>query len=261
MSDPFTHTELALLDALQRERRLLRQRELFNRIVLHEISNAVTVIMGTTTLLEINRHDPAGLEASIKRLRVGSNSLEALLKGLKCMISAETDTPERKSIDLNAFVRQVAADPAWVGPAGRERLQVEQRGAATPVEVCPALLQHALGNLMRNALAYGTTGQPVRVVLTENVRVGVCIHVSNPGQKLPVDFAAHAFEPGRGKFKTHPGGGMGFGLYIVRTCMQRSGGEVLFGSTPAITVFSLVLNAARLARVIPPWGGAQRATA
>lgn len=257
MSDPFTHTELALLDALQRERHLLRQRELFNRIVLHEISNVVTVILSGTYLLETGRGDAAVMEASAKRLRDGGNSLVALLDGLKCMIGAETEAPERKAIELAAFVGQVAADPAWVGQTGGERLVVEQRRTLAPVEVCPALLRHALGNLMRNALAYGTARQPVRVVLTESARAGVCIHIGNPGAKLPADFAARAFEPGR-KSK---GGGMGFGLYIVRTCMQRSGGEVLFGSTPAMTVFSLVLNASRLTRAVPPWSTSQRATA
>jgi signal transduction histidine kinase len=257
MSDPFTHTELALLDALQRERRLLRQRQLFNRIVLHEISNAASVILLAADLLAVNRSNPPLLDASLRRLHGGTRTLRALLDGLKCMIGAETKVPERQTIDLGDFVRQVAADPAWVGPAGAERLQVEQRGVTTPVEVCPALLQHALGNLMRNALAYGAAGRPVRVVLTANARAGVCVHVSNPGHKLPADFATHAFEPGRKSER----GGMGFGLYIVRICMQRSGGEVRFGSTPAMTVFSLVLNAACLARATPPWNGAQRATA
>ena len=49
---------------------------------------------------------------------------------------------------------------------------------------------------------------------------------------------ARLFEPG----KKSSSGGMGLGLYIAQTCAERMSGRLVFGTTRACTVFSLVFE-------------------
>ena len=51
MNEGLTKTEQALLEALQRERLLLQQRDWVSGIILHELSNAVTVLGGSAELI------------------------------------------------------------------------------------------------------------------------------------------------------------------------------------------------------------------
>lgn len=235
----FTKTEAALLDALHRERGLLRQRDLLNGILLHEMANAVTCITGSVEIMRRGGADEKLRDFSLGRMEDGAHTLTDLLAGVRWMIGVDTVPPTRQSLDLVAFVRQVVVEPSMTGNRAGGRIRVEALGDMREVEVCVPLLRHALGNLVRNALAYSPPESVVRVKLTRT-RGGVCIHVLNRGRKLPASFGKHAFEPGR----KSGGGGMGFGLYIVRTSMRRSGGEVVFGSTNAATVFSLMLDRA-----------------
>jgi signal transduction histidine kinase len=64
------------------------------------------------------------------------------------------------------------------------------------------------------------------------------IHVLNRGPKISPEIAARLFEPG----KKNPKGGMGFGLHITQACALRMGGELVFGTSPSATVFSLRLG-------------------
>ncbi len=237
MTDGFTKIEATLLDALHRERALLRQRDLLNGILLHEMANAVTCITGAVEIMRRSAEDEKLRDFALGRMGDGAHTLTDLLAGVRWMIGVETVPPTRQQLDLAAFVRQVAVDPATAGNRAGGRIRVEATADFRATEVCVPLLRHALSNLVRNALAYSPPQSKVYLKIAQT-RHGVCIHVRNQGRKLPGTFGKAAFEPGR----KPGGGGMGFGLYIVRTCMRRSGGEVVYGSTDAGTVFSLLLE-------------------
>lgn len=250
MSGEFTKTEAALLDALHRERALLRQRDLLNGILLHEMANAVTGITGSLEIMRRSGTDEKLREFSLGRMADGAHTLTDLLAGVRWMIGIESVPPARQAIDLVAFARHVVGDPAMTRNRAGGRVQIDAPPDLPKVEVCVPLLRHALGNLVRNALAYSPPESRVRVKIGRS-RSGVCVHVLNRGQKLPESFAQHAFEPGR----KSSGGGMGFGLYIVRTSIRRGGGEVVFGSTHAATVFSLLLDRGPMDDSGHPWFG------
>jgi signal transduction histidine kinase len=83
-------------------------------------------------------------------------------------------------------------------------------------------LEQALGNLIDNAIRYGSLKVTLRATRTEE---GTELHVQDAGPGFPQDFVARAFErftradPGRA------GPGAGLGLSIVRTIAQAHDGE------------------------------------
>jgi signal transduction histidine kinase len=142
--------------------------------------------------------------------------------------------------DLPSFVQEIATDPVFAGADAVGRVRLTTRCRNGRLAFCPVLLRHALGNLVRNALRYSPRTSTVELVIGGRGDRR-WIHVLNRGPRIPDAIAARLFEPG----KKHPQGGMGFGLHVARTCMERMGGSVAFGSTRRATVFSLLFAPSR----------------
>jgi len=92
-------------------------------------------------------------------------------------------------------------------------------------------LDQVVTNLVGNAAKYGA-GRPIDVQV--DVGAGGCarLMVSDQGPGIPVDVQQRIFQP----FVRAPGlreaGGLGLGLYIVQTIVQRLGGDVRVDSAP-----------------------------
>ena len=102
-------------------------------------------------------------------------------------------------------------------------------------------LQHALSNLLDNALAYTEAGGHIRIS-AESADNTFTLTVSDTGIGIPPEYLPHVFErffriPGRSQ-----GGGSGLGLAIVREILTAHGGTVSCESRPGEgTTFRLVL--------------------
>lgn len=237
MNDALTKTELALLEALQRERILLQQRDWVSGIILHELSNAVTVVNGSADLLGIVPPDSPVYTVAMERLQGGSGTLRQLLNGLRELIDSTGAAPVMERIDIVDFVRNLTADPLQMGEGMPERIRVYAGSLVPRWRISPGLMRHVLGNVLRNALRYGTPGSNVSVVISGR-GPRHWIHVLNRGPQIPPAMMAKLFEPG----KKSANGGMGLGLYIAQTSAERMGGRLVCGSTRHCTVFSIVME-------------------
>lgn len=236
MSEAFTKTETALLEALERERALLRQRDLINGIVLHEIANAVTVVTSTSELLRTAEPRSPIYQFSLTQLHGGVQMLNEMIRGLRILLDSEGDPPKFVQDDLPAFVHQTVTDPVLVNESAVNRIELSHRRNPASSIYCPSLLRHALGNLVRNALKYSAPQHRLLVIVGSRGD-SQWIHILNRGPRINRDIARHLFEPGR----KHSKGGMGLGLHITRACALRMGARLVYGSTNRATVFSLLL--------------------
>jgi signal transduction histidine kinase len=105
-------------------------------------------------------------------------------------------------------------------------------------------VQRVLGNLMVNALKYGSQKAPVRVVLAADTDVR--FDVRNTGPAMDASTLAQLFEPlqrgaQNGDRYTHDGS-LGLGLYIAREIVRAHGGEISARSEGAETVFAVRLS-------------------
>jgi signal transduction histidine kinase len=238
MNEGLTKTEIALLEALQRERVLLQQRDWVSGIILHELSNAITIVSGSVDLINLVPPGSPAYKSSLQQLQNGSSTLRQLLAGLRVLIDSTGTPPAFEHIDMAGFVRDMIADPLLMGGGDGRRIVLRPLlPGSVPWRISPGLMRHALGNVLRNALRYSQPGSGLSVVIGGRGRRN-WIHVLNRGKKIPPALQARLFDPG----KKSTGGGMGLGLYIAQTCAERMGGRLVFGSTHQCTVFSIVLE-------------------
>lgn len=218
--------------------RLLRSRtgsvevakQSFLAIAGHELRTPLTVMKGFTELLvrrwddvpDPTRHDIVetighqvrNLEHLVERLLLGAQ----LGAGVRPSISHE-------AVDLEPVLASTAAHHRAISPlhsftvTADEGVQVWADGKA---------LNHVLTNLVENAVKYSPNGGEVGLSARRRGG-GVELVVEDAGIGLPSDLDA-IFE----KFvqreavdtRTHDEGGVGLGLFIVRTLVEQMGGAV-----------------------------------
>jgi signal transduction histidine kinase len=105
-------------------------------------------------------------------------------------------------------------------------------------------LQQLLGNLVTNAIKYGASDAPVRVVMTCG-EADVSFEVRNRGPAIDGSSLDRIFDPlqrGLNHIKTYDtDGNLGLGLYIAREIAKAHGGEIAARSDETETVFAVRL--------------------
>jgi PAS domain S-box-containing protein len=128
----------------------------------------------------------------------------------------------------------------------RVGLEVSADGPLPPVAVNPGQIDHALGNLLDNALAYTKPGGRVTLSAADVGGGRVRLSIADTGVGIPPEYLPHVFD----RFFRVPGQsderGTGLGLAIVKQVVEAHGGTVACDSQPGRgTTFSLTL---------PAWG-------
>lgn len=199
-------------------------------IVSHDLRNPLSTIrMGTEVLGMIGlpeQHQPllANIERAAHRaLRLITDLLDFTRTRLGQGLSLQ-----RKPIDLHATVAAQLAELAQAHPQAR----IEQlRSGDGRCTADPDRLEQLVGNLVSNAVAYGTPGTPV-IVSTATDAGAFSIAVRNQGKPIPEDLQASLFQPMvRGSGTGTESRSVGLGLYIVAEVARAHGGEVQLQSS------------------------------
>ncbi|KQU98864.1 ATP-binding protein [Devosia sp. Root105] len=200
--------------------------------IAHELTQPLTALLSQSQAgLRLAEHSPpdsaalAGvLEANVRQARRAAD----ILGRLRAYVSKSPTTPQPS--DLNRVAAEVAS---LLAADLRERavtLEVIPSSELAMVLADPIELEQVLHNLVRNAAdAIEASGQGNRVVVTvtadaEQVRV----RVSDNGPGVPADVLPHLFEP---FYSTKPAG-MGLGLPLCETLVERFGGSVEAANNP-----------------------------
>jgi signal transduction histidine kinase len=110
---------------------------------------------------------------------------------------------------------------------------------AKPFQVDPGRIGQLFSNLLGNALAYGTPGQPVTVTAKtgDHFELALC----NAGAPIPPETMDRLFRPfSRGEVRPS-NQGLGLGLYIASEIAKAHGGRIDVTSTPELTCFTLTI--------------------
>ncbi|MDD5295961.1 MAG: ATP-binding protein [Rhodocyclaceae bacterium] len=155
-------------------------------------------------------------------------AMQAMVKeGLDLVRTLDAPLP-LAPLDLHSLLDSLCLDAADAG----QDVQLEGEGEDAPIRVLahPESLRRCLGNLMDNALKYGSQA---RVFLGREEGRAV-VYVRDSGLGIPEDQLEAVFEPFARleTSRSRDTGGTGLGLTIAREVAQRHGGRLTLANRP-----------------------------
>jgi signal transduction histidine kinase len=208
----------------------------------HELRTPLALLRAELELALRRPRTHAELEAAVQSAAEETERLSRLAEDLLLLArSDESGIPlRREQVELGAVVETVRDRFATrAAQLGRE-LRIGQLDGAI-VDGDPLRLEQALGNLVDNALAYGTGA----VTLSLTARDGTAVvHVVDEGLGFPESFLERAFDRFSRADGSRSSAGTGLGLAIVALIAQAHGGATGASNTTggADVWFSLPLT-------------------
>ena len=214
----------------------VRARDTFLSIAAHELRTPITALKGTAQLL-LRRRSRGTLDAdhladALRKLDQSADRLVELTGDLLDVARIRTgQLPlDPCPLDLAALVDTAVAQARTRADDGH-RLMLDADGDLPPVMADAGRIEQVLTNLLDNAVKYSPAGGEVAVVVRAE-GAGAAVAVRDTGIGLPPGAADAIFAPfGRAANAAASRlPGMGLGLYICRSIVERHGGWIAAAS-------------------------------
>jgi two-component system, sensor histidine kinase RegB len=222
LSDALAATELVLA----REQHLT-QLDGLAAAAAHELGTPLSTIFLISRELEKGLHDDGAVAADIKTLREQAQRCRDILAKIT-QLSA-TGAPFDR-MPLATLIEEIVAPHRDFGVAIKVRIAVA--AAREPVGVRNPAILYGVGNILENAVDFARTTVEVNAWWNSET---VEIVISDDGAGFAPDIIKRIGEPylsrRRGGDET-PGGhsGLGLGVFIARTLLERTGAKVSFSN-------------------------------
>ena len=240
---------LAVRDHLQqRERREAEQRRTLELqqqlmgIVGHDLRTPLNAIAGSAALLARAPDLPTARLPAAQRIVSSAARMSGLVRDLldytRLRVSGGFSlAPE--PVHMGEIGRAVAQEvrTAWRGSVIHLTEAGDLQGRWDPVRI-----EQVLSNLIGNACHHGTPGTPVQVRLS-GIEETVRAEVYNEGPPIPPELLPQIFDPFRrgASDRRDASGGVGLGLFIVRSLVEAHGGTIEVATGESGTTFTVVL--------------------
>jgi two-component system, OmpR family, sensor histidine kinase KdpD len=216
------------------------------RSVSHDLRSPITAILTASDVLESSGEalSPDEREELHEAIRVQARRLSRVVSNMldlsKLEAGAAQPAPELWTID-GLIARALEA----IGPENI-RIETELPEESPPVRVDPAQLEHALVNLLENALKFSSPADPVEL-RAETSSGDVVVRITDHGPGIPREEQVRVFEPFARGTAGDMGSGSGLGLAIARGFVQLNGGRLWIDDDRRIgTTFVLALPAVKI---------------
>lgn len=192
----------------------------------HELRNELQAVnLHLEALRQPRGQDSENMAKHANRVAEGIDRLDGAIRGF--LTIAGVRPPKPRPIDLNDLLREVRERFASEAMLAGIELGLELAPDLPRVPADPEVLQHALQNLLRNALQAMVDQDDGRIVLFSSsgddcIRVGV----RDNGPGIPEDVRDRVFD----LFFTTKAEGSGVGLAVVRQSIELHGGQVAIRS-------------------------------
>ena len=217
----------------QKAQDAVRAREEFLSVAAHELHTPITSLHLMMQALQ-RGGVPVTPETVRQTFAVAGRQVRRLIRLIDELldvsrIEAQRFPLERESVDLAALVRDVAE--RFADDAARVGSSVSvQAGEPAVGHWDPMRLEQVVSNLLSNAIKFGA-GRPIEVLVSRaagEARLAIRDHgIGVPPDRLPYIF--ERFERG---VSTRQYGGLGLGLYIVRSIVESMDGRVRCEAAP-----------------------------
>lgn len=192
----------------------------FTATASHELRTPLAVMRGAVELLETSAADRPGAGKALARIQRAVREMTEFTDALLALSrEQQAAAAGDASCDVNAVLARVVEDQRSVSPGKRIVLEIVG-DASLQVAAPESMVAMTIGNLVRNAVQHGTSGE----VLCRSH--GHELVVTNAGTLPTANLTAAAR-----RFTTHPGG-HGMGLYLVRRICERYGWAISLENGP-----------------------------
>jgi signal transduction histidine kinase len=227
----------------------------FVNMVVHELSQPMSVIMGYADLLlhELPAADETRyrmpLHAILQKAQEASTLITDILTAAKLESGALTAGHEVFDVTERARAAVERAEPAIALRGGILSISGDTR--SIPVVGDPGFVDTILDNLIGNAIIYSPSAPVIRVAIRPGNEVELV--VSDEGKGIPAEMHERIFERFVRVHDRSREPGTGLGLYVARHLAQSQNGSLRLISSASGTgsVFSLRLPAAASAKGRP----------
>ncbi|KAF1856001.1 hypothetical protein Lal_00001511 [Lupinus albus] len=218
LADALAATELVL----EREKHL-SQLDGLAAAAAHELGTPLATISVVAKEMERELSGDERFREDVALLRSQSERCRDILRRLTSL-SADNEEHMRR-LPFSSLIEEVIAPQRQFGI---ELVLVEKGDRARePVGNRNAGILYGLGNLVENAVDFAQS----QVILTTNHDADVVtITIEDDGEGYPADVLSHIGEPymtTRGR-ENETAGGLGLGLFIAKTLLERSGATLVF---------------------------------
>lgn len=205
------NTAHAFNDMQTRLQRYLNDRERLFASISHDLKTPITRLRLRAEMLD----EDNVREAMIRDLE----DLDMLVKGALQSVK-ETDIHENR-VEVN--IQNMLLDMQSSAQLAHKRIIIHGE-LKTPYIGKPFAIKRCLGNLIDNAMYYGTSA----TVHIDDNEERLCVRIQDEGPGIPKDKLDKVFQPYTRLTSDHSGhpSGMGLGLSIARNIARAHGGEV-----------------------------------
>lgn len=228
-------TELEGLAALlrheaQKRDALLQELRRFTADASHELRTPLTAIRSVGEIaLRSDNGDSTALRDTIGSMLEEAQRMNALVDRLLRLARVESEglRIEPRQIALADSLETLRESMAVLGEEKNVQLLVDCPRQLSVISD-PELLDHALTNLLHNAIQHGPPGTVVSLVARKNFDGGHTIEITDQGPGIAAEHRDRIFErfyridPSRSRND----GGFGLGLCIAKTAIDRLGGNI-----------------------------------
>lgn len=206
--------------AMEALKRSAQRHRAFAADVAHKLRTPLAVLRSNL--------DTLGDTADTRTLKREVDGLARLVEQLLTLTRYENLTVFKDSVaDLHDVAVQVVAGMAPVAIREGRTIELDGVDEAVPINGDAGALEHAIRNLIENAVKYSSRGSTVRVVLEADPPG---ITVIDQGRGIPLQERAHLFE--RFARSDRRGYGAGLGLSIVKTIADAHHAQITVGGDP-----------------------------
>lgn len=195
------------------------QLETLNRIVRHDISNDMNVVLGMTQAVRERLEDQQLADHLDRALAATRHTIELTRTVRDLMKTMLAEDRERTPISLPETVDAEIDDVAEGSDA-----EIRVEGSIPDVSVlADNLLSSVFRNLLTNAVQHNDAADPEVIVTAEPLDGYVRVSVADNGPGIPDDRKDEIFGKGDAGLNS---AGTGIGLYLVRTLVDSYDGSI-----------------------------------
>ena len=224
--------EIALRQALEKERELGELKSRFVSIASHEFRTPLTTILSTASFLEMAEEQISSEKrlARLHKIQTAADEMTELLNDVLLFGKAEANRLEYqpKSHDVVAFTTEIIED-IHAASGRRHKINYVNRMQDPMAKFDDKLMRQVVTNLLTNAVKYSPDGSEIRFELN-NHDATLTIIICDQGIGIPEKDQAHLFEPFHRAKNVRDISGTGLGLAITKKAVEVHNGDISFES-------------------------------